>query len=218
MSKKNRSQPAPAPALPIANAPVAETHTKWHKNLHWWVAIWTAVLSLFAMGSFIYLKIQVNDADAMFEKDQRPYVYVAEKMLTTDVERLGSVVKVTLPMTNYGKSPAIITWAYFSTEFGPNAAGKLTAFPLREHNSVLPAGKIDYFDIPSIETVNDPETMRKIKETNGFVAIHGRVQYHSLDNHLYETDLCLYSQTAGPWSYCPGNKNQMKDCEQESCE
>jgi hypothetical protein len=85
----------------------------------------------------------------MFDKDRRPYVYVAEKTLEISVPKLGGLLEVGLPYTNYAKSPAIITMVNFSAQAGQNAIQKLARYPLEERDSVLTTGKVDYYIVVS---------------------------------------------------------------------
>jgi hypothetical protein len=78
--------------------------SKWWGISDWWVAISTGALAVFALGSFILLWIQLNDARRVFNADQRPWIEV--KRNGSWVIEIGQPISYPIRFSNTGKSPA----------------------------------------------------------------------------------------------------------------
>lgn len=204
----------------LENAPRGQVNESAKKRWEWdLTAVFTCVLALFAVLSFIALWVQLDDARNNFMVDQRPYIWVAEKDISWTVSGPGQHVSVTMPITNYGKSPAIVTDGDLSAEIGPDAIDRLREGPWQSRGMITPTGKTNYVTTFSSDPVNDEEMLNNLRTKPGWIALHGRIKYHDSFKHVYETDFCMtYQKYGAPWEFCPGNTNRMRDCALESCE
>lgn len=100
--KENES--APKPDTLRGGSQDKKKPTKWFGIPDWWVAGGTITLAAFAVGSFILLWQQLNDARKAFTGDERPWIEVRGNSQPVIAENQPPGISWLL--TNRGKTPA----------------------------------------------------------------------------------------------------------------
>ncbi len=208
---------APKSCTLKSSADCEQEPSEWWGNPHWWIAILTFILAFFAMGSFVLLRIQVNDARELFGEDQRPYVWykTGDGNVSAGAANVNTPFVITALLQNYGKSPALVTRYALDGEIGPKATSKLHKGMWIYLKSVLPPGKFDPYKIPDgMLTADNKEIILGEDGFAGYIII----QYTDTGQHPYESDLCFSHAKDNPtFLYCP-ERNEIKDCEKDACE
>lgn len=128
-------------------------------------------------------------------------------------------VSARLAFQNYGQAPAIITGASAKAWMGENAPWQLKPAEWKKYDNFLPPTKLDEFTVPFSFYGTPPDP--SILEKPGTYAVLLRFQYTDLGGHLYQSDMCVYSQTVqGSMTYCPQalNLNRFLDCQKDKCD
>ena len=213
-----------------AEAQRAINHENRVKRSFAWVTVISAIVA--ALTGLFSLWI----SKANFETDQRPYVWMSEKVndgagtlqFNADFPekmlpdgRMGSHIELSFPYSNYGKSPAIMLKASSDLKIGPKAAYKLHDGGWSPMESILPPGKIDSFT-GSTDTPVRKDALQTHMAVAGSVAQLVRLLYQDESGNYYETEICF--QNPGPekktWDYCPSELHLtgLRDCSKDRCE
>ena len=164
-----------------------------------------------------------------FRQDQRPYIWMAvgtKDSLNLNLEILNFMdskgkklhqIAVTMPLTNFGKSPAIFTRHYHGMKLG-NENESFTYIPhWLNATRVMPPGKVDNFSTQS-DYLTDTQLLDYTKKPyRSGIKIFATWQYSDSGGHTYETEICMGRLNLGGWAYCPDH-NEIKDCAEKTCE
>jgi hypothetical protein len=206
--------------------------------------------NLVELGAFILLGIytcqtkRTNDiADRtfkaskyQFEIERRPYLWQMSAVGTDKKnmhvrwgEEGGSpLVSVGMEIQNFGQSAAIITKFAGDVELGGDK-GYLTRLGTNSHDwrpysSVVPPGRIDRYTVASRQLI-PIGSMGHL--SGGTVGAIYRIQYTDTEEHLFESDICVYTPEGVKqdgdepnWDYCPPDIHltRLIDCQKEHCE
>lgn len=176
-----------------------EKPSKWWGISDWWVAIGTCVLAVFAMGSFIQLWIQLNDARKVFNVNQRPWVEIHKN--GDWFANVGQPIGYPIQVLNSGKSPAKKILALVFIELVTNGSSpRLTDYSPKGGSSekagvMFPSGNINFmsYRIDDVRGVPQPlslEEQNGLSQGKTYLVVYGHVQYFDSTGIYHWTQFC----------------------------
>jgi hypothetical protein len=170
-----------------------------------WMTIFTAILALFAVLSFIALWIQLEDARDNFARDQQPIIWVTPKTPTFSVNQM---LEWNIEYSNYGRSPALNFRTCIRATLGSEALNRAKmptgadCANARTSVSVVPP-TYPGFATATSDGVLTQADVNAIEQFSGGLVVLGHFEYDDASGHSYVSSFCEYRLKSGALAHCP---------------
>lgn len=167
----------------------------------------TGLIFVATLGQAIFAGFQWNTAQALFVKDQRPYVM----SVADDGFSRNGLLMMNFRNGNYGKSPAIEVGGAGKVFFGDDAMqqadrwvkNELPQVIVRRHRTILPPNtpashaEARHTTVISDRAVSDEQFAALLQKSHSIVAVM-RQAYRDTAGNDYWTDSCVSNLVVGP--------------------
>jgi hypothetical protein len=209
--KQNSSDPSSNPNSIGSEGQAGKKVAKWFVIPDWWTAVSTTILAVFAIGSFILLWIQLEDARQAFIKDQRPYVWIAQEQ--APVVKLGEKLAWNYHYTDFGKSPALGVAVRCQIRLAAHKTPELKDMfdPIHKRGFeyeglvVPPNDTTNWSTCFSDETINDDD-LKLMNMYDGGAKLTLFFEYYDTSWNRYTSQVCRITRRPGAGSLtavCP---------------
>jgi hypothetical protein len=164
--------------------------------------IFTGLLAFFAMGSFLLLWLQLDDARKVFNTDQRPWME-AQSIDGGWSVSINQPITYKLKISNIGKTPAKKISAIMFLEKVANGSPPKIYIPgpkgaaSEESGIMFPNGymdvtaiRIDNINNSAVETPLSPEEMSELSQGKAYLVVYGRIEYFDSSGTYHWTHFC----------------------------